>query len=69
MNPTLAQRLIIIGLLLTLMGFVLPFLIILGVLKSTFLLNFLAFTVSVGGLFLGIIGVSMYVSKYRKRDE
>jgi len=69
MNPTLAQRLIIIGLLLTLMGFVLPFLIVLGVLKSTFLLNFLAFTVSVGGLFMGIIGVSMYVSKYRKRDE
>ncbi len=69
MNPILAPRLIMLGLIAMLLGFILPFLMVLEVLPSTFLLNFLAFTASVGGLFLGIIGVSMYVSKYRKRDE
>jgi hypothetical protein len=42
-------------------GMVLPFLTVLRVIESTFLLNFFAFTSSVAGLFLGMIGAAGYV--------
>ncbi|MBU1659941.1 MAG: hypothetical protein KKD28_00535 [Chloroflexi bacterium] len=54
------KLLIIIGFFLVLFGFVAPFLIILGVLESTFLLNFVSYAASVGGLFMGIIGTAWY---------
>ena len=63
------RRFIIIAFFLLLAGAVIPFLIIIGVLESTFLLNFAAYIVSVGGLFLGIIGIAMYVGDARKRDD
>lgn len=50
-------------------GAVLPFLIILGVLPSTFTLNFLAFTSSMLGMFLAVIGVAMYVGEKRRKPE
>jgi hypothetical protein len=56
-------KLIIIGFVLLVIGFLLPFLIILQVLESTFFLNFAAYLSSVSGLFLGVIGVAMYMKK------
>jgi len=45
-----------LGLILLLVGWVIPLLIIMRVIPSTFLLNFFAWASSVAGLFLGFIG-------------
>ena len=63
------RRFIIIAFFMLFAGAVLPFLMIIGVLESTFLLNFTAYIVSVGGLFLGIIGIAMYVGEARNEDD
>lgn len=66
---TYPRRFIIIAFFMLLAGAALPFLIIIGVLESTFLLNFVTYIVSVAGLFLGIIGIAMYVGEARKPDD
>jgi hypothetical protein len=58
--------LIVIGFVLSLTGVILPFLIVIHVLPSTFFLNFFSYGASMLGLFLGIIGVSFYVRQNRK---
>jgi hypothetical protein len=55
------QGLIVIGLLLMVMGVVLPFLMVMHILESTFFLNFFSYGASVSGLFLGIIGASQVI--------
>jgi hypothetical protein len=60
-------QLILIGFLLSLMGVVLPFLMVMRILESTFFLNFFSYGASVSGLFLGIIGAAQYVGKNRKQ--
>ncbi len=60
-------RLILLGFVLVLLGFVLPLLMIISVLQPTFLLSFFAFTASLSGLFLGMIGAAMYVRIHRGR--
>jgi len=62
-------RFIVIALFMLLAGSVLPMLMIVGVLESTFLLNFISYIISVGGLFLGIIGIAMYVGKERNKRK
>ena len=57
-NP---KRLLIIGFSLILAGVVLPFLMVLHILESTFFLNFFSFAAQVAGLFLGFIGSVMYI--------
>jgi hypothetical protein len=59
-------QLILIGIVLMLVGWVLPFLMVLRVLESSFPLNFLSYTAQVSGLFLGIIGVAMYARLKKK---
>ncbi len=59
-------QLFLIGIFLMLLGWVLPFLMVLQVLESSFALNFLAYTAQVSGLFLGIIGAAMYVRLKKK---
>jgi hypothetical protein len=61
-NPRL---LLSLGLILMFLGIILPFLILIHVLESTFFLNFFAWGVSVAGLALGTIGFAMY-SKTKK---
>ena len=48
-----------LGFILLLMGWAIPFLIILYIIPSTLFLNFLAWGLSVSGLFLGFIGAAM----------
>jgi hypothetical protein len=60
------RTIIIIGFILVLAGFVLPLLMVIRVLESTFFLNFLAFAASVAGLFLGIIGAAGYIRERRR---
>ena len=65
----LLNRYIVIGIFLVLIGAVLPFLIVLGFLPSTFFLNFLAYIASVLGLFLGVIGTATYVGDKRRNRQ
>ncbi len=57
--------LIFVGFLLALMGVVLPFLMVIHIIPSTFFLNFFSYGVSLAGLFLGIIGASRHIGGKR----
>lgn len=59
-------KLILIGLLLSLTGVALPFLMVIHVIPSTFFLNFFSFVASMTGLILGIIGASRFVREDQK---
>ncbi|MDX1614741.1 MAG: hypothetical protein R3300_10565 [Candidatus Promineifilaceae bacterium] len=63
------NRLIVIGFILVLIGAVLPFLIVLRFVPSTFFLNFLAYGASIVGIFLGVIGVANYVGDMRRKNR
>jgi len=55
--------LLALGLILMLLGIILPFMMVIHVVASTFFLNFLAWGASVVGLALGMIGVTWMVGK------
>lgn len=55
------RLMISLGLTLMLLGIILPFLMLIHVLESTFFLNFFSWGASVGGLFLGVIGVATWM--------
>jgi len=59
---------ILIGFVLVVVGAVLPFLIVMQMIESTFLLNFLAYGASMTGLMIGFIGATMYVREHRGKD-
>jgi hypothetical protein len=52
--------LLVLGLFLMLLGIVLPFLMVLKVLESTFFLNFFSYGASVAGLALGTVGFALW---------
>jgi hypothetical protein len=60
------RTLLFIALGLLLFGWVMPFLMVLHVVESTFFLNFLSWGASVGGLYLGVIAVASLV-RIRKK--
>lgn len=51
----------LLGFALLLLGVLLPLLMVLRLLESTFPLNFLAFASSLGGLIIGFSGVVQYI--------
>jgi len=55
----------ILGGVLLVAGVVFPFLMVLGVLTSSFVLNFLSFGASVAGFTLGLLGVFSYIRLHR----
>jgi hypothetical protein len=59
------RYLIILGFGLVLLGFVLPFLMVLRMVQSTFFLNFVSYGASVAGLLLGLIGAAWYLRMNR----
>jgi purine-cytosine permease-like protein len=61
-------RLVFIGFLLALLGVVLPFLMVMEVIKSTFFLNFVSFIVSLIGVIIGVMG-SIYYVRIKRGDE
>ena len=65
------KQLIAIGISLMVFGVVVPFLMVLHIVESTFFWNFLSFGASVLGLFLGIAGIAgtHISSKHKDRDE
>ena len=54
------RLLLVLGLTLMLLGIILPFLMLIHVLESTFFLNFFSWGASVAGLAFGTIGFAMY---------
>jgi len=56
-NP---RFLLSLGLVLMFLGVILPFLMVIHVLESTFFLNFFSWGASVAGLSFGTIGFAMY---------
>lgn len=54
-------RLVIFAILLLVIGVVLPFLMVMKVIESTFLLNFVSFLLSLVGIIIGVIGAAYYV--------
>ncbi len=62
-----SRRILWIGFILVLLGFLLPFLMVIRLIPSTFFINFFAFGSSIAGLYLGIIGASgLYVERRHK---
>ena len=62
-------RLVVIGFLMVVIGAVLPFLMVMRFVQSTFLINFVAYAASTIGIFLCVISVAMYVGNTRRKDE
>lgn len=60
---------ILIGFVLVFLGFLLPLLIVIKVLESTYFINFFSYTASVVGLFLGIIGAAQFAVEIRRRPR
>lgn len=60
-------KIILIGFVLVVLGVVLPFLMVLHILESTFFLNFFSYGASLVGLFLGLIGSAYYVRLNKKK--
>ena len=58
---------ILIGFALVVLGVVLPFLMVLHVIESTFFLNFFSYGASLLGLILGLIGSAMYVGVHKRK--
>jgi type IV secretory pathway TrbD component len=70
MNKLSPARLILIGFVLLVIGFLLPFLMVLQVLESTLPMNFLAYLASLFGLIIWLVGVVTYARTGKKnRDE
>lgn len=59
-------RMLVIGSIMVIAGVVLPLLMVVKVLESTFFLNFFSYIIGIVGTFLGIAGAAMYV-KYNRR--
>ena len=59
-------RMIAIGFVLVLFGFVAPFLMAARFIEPSFWLSFLSHAASVGGLFLGMIGSATYIRSRRR---
>jgi hypothetical protein len=59
---------LLISLVLLALGVVIPFLILLQILASTYFLNFLAFGASVAGLFFGFFTVMLYTREQRSKN-
>mgnify|MGYP001081111339 CR=1 FL=1 len=62
MNNLLSHpwKLLVVAFVLLLLGLLLPLFMVLGLLPSTFFLNFLAYAASISGLILGMIGIVLY---------
>ena len=59
---------ILLGFVMCVLGIVLPVLMILGMIETTFLLGFFAFALSISGVLLGIVGATRHVVRRRPRS-
>jgi len=61
-------KIIVLGLVMSILGMVFPFLMVLQVIKSTIFLNFLSYGLSVGGLIIGFAGMTLIIKLNRKKE-
>ncbi len=66
MIDEMPRTLLLIALGLLLFGWVMPFLMVIKAVESTFFLNFLSWGASVGGLYLGVMAVAGLVRRQKK---
>jgi di/tricarboxylate transporter len=57
------RAIIVLGFVLVLLGFVVPFMMVAGFIKSSLALSFASYAASTAGLFLGLIGGALYIRK------
>jgi membrane associated rhomboid family serine protease len=62
-------RLMWLGFILLVIGFLLPFLMVLRLLEPTLLLNFVAYFASLFGLISGVVGVVTYARTEKKNRD
>ena len=62
-------KMIVVGGSMLLVSVILPLLMVLQILRSTFFWNFLAYGLSVAGLLIGFIGMVSLVKIRRNRDK
>ncbi len=60
------RSIILTGLALLLIGVILPFLMVMQVLESTFFLALVSYSASIAGLIVGVVGTAMYVRERRR---
>ena len=65
MIPIPSWTLLLLGFILVLLGAVIPWLIVLQIIPSTFFLNFFAYGASVAGLVLGVVGLAYYAHEHK----
>ncbi len=66
MIPFSPKTMILVGLALVLCGVIMPFLMVMHLIPTTFLLAFLAYAASMGGLILGLLGAALYARERRR---
>jgi hypothetical protein len=62
------RQIIAIGFVLVLLGFVIPFLMMIRIIEASYLLGLLSYGGSVAGLFLGLIGAAWYTAMKRPEE-
>ena len=62
------KQMMILGVVLLLIGVVLPFMMVLNIIVSNLFINFFSYAASISGLVLGIIGTMMLSISRRKRE-
>ena len=63
------NRLIVFGFFGVLTGAVLPFVMVIGLLESTYLLNFIAYIASIVGIFLGLMREALHLGDERRKQD
>jgi hypothetical protein len=66
MNRLTPAQMMWLGFFLLVLGILLPFLMVLQMLESTLLMNFIAYLASLGGLVIGLIGVVEHARAHPK---
>ena len=59
----------LLGFIMLVVGFVLPFVMVLRIVEPTLFLNFFAYLVSLFGLIIGFVGVVQYGTLHRKDKD
>jgi hypothetical protein len=59
-------KMIALGVVLLILGVILPLLMVLKIFASTFFLNFFSYGCTVSGMFIGMIGAFTYVKERKK---
>ncbi|MEX2143665.1 MAG: hypothetical protein WD740_03650 [Anaerolineales bacterium] len=63
------KQILLIGFIMVLFGFVMPWLMVLGYIQTTFFIAFLTYGVSLTGMILGVVGAAMLGVQRRKKDK